>query len=122
MNQPDFEQSQFRRRATDTAPATQVGMCACGQDMLALLQKMEGDIREIKHGMGSMRTAFVRNDLGDPDYEGHRQAHISMIKKHDAGERVKETATLKVVGIVVTAVVAIFASGLSVHIQKLFGG
>lgn len=119
MNPQDFDVSQFKRRATDAAPG---GVCACGQEVMALLQKMEGDIQEIKHGMGSIRTGFVRNDLGEPDYEGHRQAHIGMIKKHDAGERVKEAATLKIVGIVLTAIVAIFASGLSVHIQKMFGG
>ena len=118
MTQVDFESSQFRRRASDVLPTSPV--CPCGQDMLALLQKMEGDIREIKHGMGTMRTAFVRNDLGDPDFEGHRQAHITMIKKHATAERIKEATTLKIVGIVLAAIIAIFASGLSIHIQKLF--
>ena len=118
MSQPDFDVSQFKRRATDKIPA----VCACGQEMMALLQKMEQDIREIKHGMGSIRTGFVRNDLGEPDYEGHRQAHLAMIRKSETGERMKEGATMKVVGIVIVAITAIFASGLSVHIQKLFGG
>ena len=122
MSQPDFEASQFRRRAADFAPAQSGSVCPCGQEMMALLQKMESDIREIKHGMGTVRTSFVRNDLGEPDYEGHRQAHIGMIKKHEAGERVKEASTLKVVGIVIAAVAAIFMSGMSVHIQKLLGG
>ena len=89
---------------------------------MELLRKMEGDIRDIKHGMGTIRTAFVRNDLGDPDYEGHRQAHIQMIERHKFGEKAKEAGTLKVVGIVAAAVAGIFMTGLSVHIQKLFGG
>lgn len=87
-----------------------------------MLQKIEGDIRDIKHGMGTIRTAFVRNDLNDPDYEGHRQAHIAMMKKAEFGEKAKEAGTLKVVGIVAAAVAGIFMTGLSVHIQKLFGG
>lgn len=89
---------------------------------MLLLQKMETDIREIRHGMGSLRTAFIRNDLGDPDFEGHRQAHIGMVKKREAGERAKEAGTLKVIGIVIAAVAAIFVSGLNVHIQKMMGG
>lgn len=121
MSQPDFDVSQFKRRATDvTAPPG--GVCPCGQDMLALLQKMEGDIREIKHGMGTFRTAFIRNDLGEPDYEGHRQAHLGMVKKHETIDRMKDAGTLKVVGIVVTIVAGIFMSGLGVHLNKLFGG
>ena len=72
--------------------------------------------------MGTIRTAFVRNDLGQPDYEGHRQAHLGMVKKAEEIDKIKTAGTVKVVGIVVAAVAAIFATGLSTHIQKLFGG
>jgi hypothetical protein len=119
MSQQDFENSQFNRRATDGAV---MSPCACGKEVLEIMQKMQIDIRDIRHGMGTVRTAFVRNDLGDPDYEGHRQAHIAMIKKHESVDRIKETSTAKIVGLVLGAIVLVFMSGLGVHIQKIIGG
>ncbi len=115
---PDFENSQQMRRASDFAPT----QCACGKEVMEALKRVEEDLRDIKHGMGTIRTAFVRNDLGQPDYEGHRQAHLGMIKKAEEIDQIKTAGTLKVVGIVAAAVAAIFMTGLSTHIQKLFGG
>jgi len=90
--------------------------------MLEVLQQVQSDIRDIKHGMGTIRTAFVRNDLGDPDYEGHRQAHLSMIRRADEVDKLKMAGTVKLVGIVVGAVVLVFMTGLGTHLQKMIGG
>lgn len=87
-----------------------------------MLKKIEGELRDIRHGMGIIRTAFVRNDLGDPDYEGHRQAHIAAIKKAEQLDGLKMAGTMKVVGAVAGAVVLIFATGLSGYITKMVGG
>jgi hypothetical protein len=86
------------------------------------LQRIEGELRDMRHGMGTIRTAFVRNDFGQPDYEGHRQAHLGMIRKAEEIDQIKTAGTLKVVGIVVAVIVAIFMTGLGTHLQKLVGG
>jgi hypothetical protein len=119
---PDFDHSQHPlRRATDITPPPPP-QCPCSKEVLEAMQRMQEDLRDIKHGMGTIRTAFVRNDLGQPDYEGHRQAHLGMIKKTQEIDQIKTAGTLKVVGIVVGAVVLVFMSGLSAHLQKLVGG
>jgi hypothetical protein len=45
-----------------------------------------------------------------------------MVKKAEEIDQIKSAGTMKVVGIVAAAVAAIFMTGLSTHIQKLFGG
>lgn len=122
---PDFEHIQHPlRRASDIAPPPppQPQQCSCGKEVMDSLQRIEGELRDMRHGMGTIRTAFVRNDLGQPDYEGHRQAHLGMIKRAEEIDKIKSASTLKVVGIVVGAVVLVFTSGLSAHLQKLVGG
>lgn len=113
----DFENSQYQRRTTDTNPPS----CPCGKEVMDALRKLHEDMRELTQGMGTIRTAFVRNDLGDPDFEGHRQAHLSAIQKDKNLDQLKMAGVLKVVGIVAAAIVAVFVSGMSVHLQKLFG-
>ena len=85
------------------------------------MQKMQEDLRDIKHGMGTIRTAFVRNDLGDPDYEGHRQDHLARLQKTKEIDQLKMAGAVKFVGAVAAVTVTIFATGISAHLQKLFG-
>jgi len=35
----------------------------------------------MKASMARMREGFVKNDLGNPDYDGHRVSHASSIEK-----------------------------------------
>jgi len=118
VNQPNFEDSKLMRRASDFNPSAQ---CACGQEVMEVLKKIDSDIRDIKHGMGTIRTAFVRNDLGDPDYEGHRQAHLSAIRKDKEIDQLKMAGAVKFVGAVMGVVGLIFATGLGAQIQKWVG-
>lgn len=118
MNQPNFEDSQIKRRASDFAPPQ---VCPCGQEMMDVMKKMQEDIRDIKHGMGTIRTAFVRNDLGDPDYEGHRQAHLSAIRKDKEIDQLKMAGAVKFIGAVMGVVGLIFVSGLGSQLQKILG-
>lgn len=126
MTQPNFEHSQFDaaqfgRRASDLLPP-QTAVCACGKEMMVLLQKIEQDIRDIKHGMGTIRTGFVRNDLGEPDYEGHRQAHLAMIEKSKLGEKAKETVALKLIGWLAAFLGGALLIGIGPALSRLVGG
>lgn len=118
----DFEVSQLRRRSTDNQPSGVHPQCACGKEVFELLDKMSSDIRDIKHGLGTIRTAFVRNDLGDPDFEGHRQEHIAIKARHTQIESIKTAGTLKILGIIGVAALAVFGTGLSAHFTKAVQG
>lgn len=118
----DFEVSQLRRRATDNLPTQVHPQCACGKEVFEILDKMSSDIRDIKHGLGTIRTAFVRNDLGDPDFEGHRQEHIAIKNRHTQIESIKTAGTLKILGIIGVLALAVFGTGLSTHFTRAVQG
>jgi hypothetical protein len=86
------------RRATDITPPPPP-QCPCSKEVLEAMQRMQEDLRDIKHGMGTIRTAFVRNDLGLPDYEGHRQAHLGMVRKAEEIDKIKTARGEKVTDI-----------------------
>jgi len=45
------------------------------------VDELNTDVQELKHSMARMREGFVKNDLGNPDYDGHRVSHASSIEK-----------------------------------------
>ena len=76
---------------------------------------MEIEQRQIAHS-----TAFLVNDLGTPDYEGHRQAHRAMVKAAAALEGYKTDATKKVIGAVLGVVGTLLALGVVSWLQGHF--
>ena len=59
-----------------------------------------------------MAKAFVLNDLGEPDYDGHRRAHLEWIEGHKIVNGYKIEATKKVVGWVVVAILGAISAPL----------
>lgn len=45
------------------------------------VDELNTDVQELKHSVARMREGFVKNDLGNPDYDGHRVSHASSIEK-----------------------------------------
>ncbi len=123
MNQQtDFQNSQYNRRATDAAGAGGGGGGGpSNAEIMAALIALKEELREFKHSMGSLKTAFPRNDLGEPDFDGHRMDHVVRMKRDQTFEGLKLSVALKITGIVISALALIFMSGLSVHLQKLVG-
>lgn len=80
---------------------------------------MRTRIATLERGFAQMQTAFTRNDLGEPDYDGHR---VSIIKQKEADKIVegyKLTATTKVIGVVVGFLVLLLSSGLTTKLGEL---
>lgn len=67
-------------------------------------------------------TAFPRNDLGEPDFSGHRTDHVTRINtaKNVEGYKVKmtERALVGVVAVLFT----LFATGAGEHLKRLVTG
>ena len=96
-------------------------MPACSDDVRDInirLTRVEQDIAAIK-------TAFVRNDLSHPDYDGHRLDHGRRIedKKHrDAQVRgYLDGVTHKIVIAAAGVALAIFSAGVLPYLRGLFG-
>lgn len=86
---PDFKNSTFqKRRATDCEQCAQI----------------------IK--------AFVVNDLGEPDFDGHRKAHAQMIEAEKVLHGYKLEATKKVVGWIVAGLLGLATSIVFSYVKE----
>ena len=65
----------------------------------------------VEHSHGSMREAFIQNDLGKPDYDGHRRGHKQLVKDAEVVEGYQADATKKVLGAVAIGVVTLTITG-----------
>lgn len=74
-------------------------------------------LQEIEHRQISNTSAFLTNDLGRPDYDGHRNAHKQLIKSAEALDGYKTEATKKIVGIVIGVVTTLAGAGLLSWLQ-----
>lgn len=68
-----------------------------------------------------MREAFIINDIGLPDYDGHRSSHKGMIEEAKVLEGYKRDATKKIVGWALAGILSISALGLVEWIKIKIG-
>lgn len=113
IDQNDFENSQFRRRAADFAPPPPAGPSN---------QQILDELRELKALIMGMQDAFPRDDLGKPDYAGHRGDHVHRINAAKTVENFKFAATMKAIGWVGGVIGLVFMTGLGEHAKRLLGG
>ena len=74
----DFADSNFqepKRRASDL-----IGTQPSGETLLHLLRGILQRLEEIERCQMDIKTAFLQNELHKPDFDGHRQAHRSMVE------------------------------------------
>lgn len=64
------------------------------------------------------RRAFTLNDLGEPDIEGHRYAHLKMIESTEIMQDYKQTATKKIIGWVITFMLGAISVGIGMLLKK----
>ena len=77
-------------------------------DIIALNNR----VQTLEHSCARMREAFVSNDLGLPDYDGHRSAHKSMIDQAKVVDGYKADATKEFIKWVLVGVLGVFVLGL----------
>lgn len=81
------------------------------EELHATLVKTNERVTLLEHKCESMATAFIRDDLGGPDYSGHRAAHI---EQKDASKKIadlKHSGTKKIIDLILVFLVGVFASG-----------
>lgn len=64
--------------------------------------------------------AFVVNDLGEPDFDGHRKSHAQMIEAEKVLHGYKLEATKKVVGWVVAGLLGLASSIIFSYVKDGF--
>ena len=92
-------------------------MQQCSDDMQQLnarVARVEGDVERIK-------TAFVLNDRGAEDYDGHRLFHRARTDEAKAMQDFKFDATKKILLGVVGIVMALIGFGAGPYLRSLLG-
>ena len=87
-----------------------------GTDAMVLLQDIHAKVTALEAGALSMSEAFVLNDLHKPDYHGHRQAHLTLIKASEVMDSYKQGITKKIIGWLVVFVLGLLVSGFVAQI------
>ena len=66
------------------------------------------EITSMRQRIALMEDAFVRDDLGKPDFHAHRKTHLQEVKQSERMEEIKDSATRQllmwVIGIVLAAI------------------
>ena len=116
--QPDFHESQFaesrNRRATDREDYAHMP-----PDLWRLLTDIRDRGARMEQKLDNMTTAFVKDDLGRPDYDGHRRAHNAMVKQAETIESFKMDATKKVLIALVVFIAGLMGSGFLSKLKEM---
>lgn len=67
-----------------------------------------------------VERAFPRNDIGEPDFEGHRKAHIKQIEADKVVTEYKQEATKKIMSIFAAILIAAASSAAALLVQAFF--
>ena len=69
-------------------------------------------LQKLEHSHGRMQEAFVKNDLGLPDFDGHRTDHKVRIEESKVVDGYKRDATKRFIDLLIGGGVAVFLLGL----------
>ena len=85
----------------------------------AILLEIQSISVEIKDRLAAIEakqltvdSAFMMNDLGKPDYDGHRKEHITFKKQETLVENYKVSVTKKMLGVGAVAILTLIGSSL----------
>ena len=100
-------------------PETRCDACAANE---ALIIALDQRVQTMEHSCIRMKEAFVKNDLGLPDYDGHRTDHKNRKEEAQVLEGYKRDMTKSILVGVALFVAGLFSSGLSewvkTHLSK----
>ena len=80
-------------------------------DVMSMLREIRDKLADLERDLVDHQTAFVKDDLGQPDFHGHRKAHIKMNTNQKLVESYKADVTKQILGALVVFLLGLFASG-----------
>ena len=111
----DFADSNLpepKRRASDL-----IGTQPTGETLLHLLRGILQRLEQIERCQDEIKTAFLQNELHKPDFDGHRNAHRSMVEAAKAVEGYKHDITGVFVKWVAGGVLSVLMLGVGAWIS-----
>ena len=82
------------------------------RDIYALLGAMQRQLDSIEHKQATQIKAFTKNDLGEPDYDGHRAYHSRSNKADENLEKYKTGLTKSLLEWIMKGGIAIMGLGI----------
>jgi len=96
----DTDQRHFQRRATDTPPNSPT--------LIDIMQKL----LEIQQKQAEHSNAFLLNDLGKPDIDGHRIDHKELKEAKKVVDSYKIEATKKFISVAIGVLCTLIGMGI----------
>ena len=93
---------------------------ACGN--AAEIRNLVKEVEDINRKISLMDTAFLRDDLSSPDYPGHRSFHLERRASDKIISEYKISGTKVIIGIVITFMLGLIASGLVAKLANIATG
>jgi hypothetical protein len=121
MEHNDFENSQYRRRSGDLISEVSGGSPPNLNALVAVIEALRSDIKDLKMTIKGIESAFPRNDLDAPDFDGHRKDHVHRIQISKQVDGLKFSATMKILGWAGGILGLVFLTGLGEHVKRLLG-
>lgn len=85
--------------------------CEACQEVRKDVDDINTRVQTLEHSCSRIREAFVKNDLGNPDYDGHRVAHATAIDKAKVVQGYQRDMTKKVLEWLLVAVAVLIGQG-----------
>ena len=102
----------YKRRASDL-----VGAAPTGEPLLDLLRDVLKRLETLEGCRLEMQSAFVQNDLKKPDFDGHRKAHIAMIRAAEVVDGYKHDATKTVLHWILAGILGLMLTGFGAWVS-----
>lgn len=85
-------------------------------------QSLPQRVAAIEAEQQRMRRAFVLDDLGTADYDGHRKDHAMRLKEAEVLDEYKQTVTKRIINVVLGVVLTALGGGIVQMIAARMGG
>lgn len=89
------------------------------EDLWGHIKTQNDRISILEHRYGNVSSAFVKNDLDKPDFDGHRRAHLAQIKQAEVMDGLKQDGAKGIIkgilgfigGILTLGIIEFFRNG-----------
>ena len=85
--------------------------CEACSEVRKDVDSMHTRLEAAEHSISRIREGFVKNDLGNPDYDGHRVAHATSIEKAKVVQGYQRDMTKRVLEWLLVAVGVLIGQG-----------
>lgn len=81
-------------------------------EMWTYVKSINARLDTLEHRASYVVSAFPKNDLGRPDYDGHRKSHLELIEQNKVVSGYKSDVTKTVLSVLAGVVLSLIGSGI----------